>query len=245
MRDADRKITGTLYGIGIGPGEPGLMTLKARDILEAVDTIFVPKSSQDNDSYARAIVENVISKHKNFRELVFPMTKDKKILEKYWLMAARKIAKDISENKKAAFITIGDPFIYSTYIYLAQMMEKNFPGVKLQAVPGISAINAAASCAGINLVKRNEKLAVLPVAENLQGIQDAFKNFDTVVLMKVGSKLDKVLHLLKKTKLIKNSVLVSRAGLSDQKIVKDLKKLKGGKLGYLSVIIVKTKRGER
>ena len=169
------------------------------------------------------------------------MTKDQKKLESYWLRAAEKIVKELKRGRIAAFVTIGDPFIYSTYIYLLETLRKNFPNIGVETIPGISAFNAAAASSGLPLVKGDEKLAILPVTKNLKGLKKTLKEFDTVVLMKVGSKLDRVICILKEMKLMKNSVLVSHAGQAGEKIISNLSFLKDKKLGYLSVIIVKRK----
>ena len=241
MRNDNNKIKGKLYGVGIGPGDPKLLTLRAKEILNKVDTIFVPKASDNGKSCARFIVEAATSKAKCFIELTFPMTKNKKKLEFYWLRAAKRIAKELKKNRIVAFVTIGDPFIYSTYIYLLETLRKNFPNIESETIPGISAFNAAAASSGLPLVKGNEKLAVLPVTKNLKGLRKTLREFDTVVLMKVGSKLDSVICLLKEMKLIKSSVLVSHAGQAGEKIINDLSSLKDKRSGYLSVIIVKRK----
>lgn len=241
MRDDYKKIKGKLYGIGIGPGDPGLVTLRAREILNKVDTIFVPKATDAGTSRARFIAEAVALEPKKFIELVFPMTKDKKKLRSYWLRAAGTIARQLEKGKDAAFITIGDPFIYSTYIYLLETLRKKFPEIEPETVPGISSFNAAASSAGIPLVKGNEKLAVLPVPDDFKLLRQALKEFDTVVLMKIGSKLDKIIRLLDEIKLIKSSALISHAGHPDERIIRDLSSLKDKKAGYLSIIIVKRK----
>ncbi|MBI5124333.1 MAG: precorrin-2 C(20)-methyltransferase [Candidatus Omnitrophica bacterium] len=254
MRNDHNKITGTpphqkfwcggkLYGIGIGPGDPKLLTVKAREILDTVDTIFVPKAKDDGRSHARSIIEKAVSRSKNFIELTFPMTKDQKKLESYWLRAAQSIVKELKRERTAAFVTIGDPFIYSTYIYLLETLRKYFPGIEVETVPGISAFNAAAASACLPLLKGDEKLAILPVTRTLAGLKDALKEFDTVVLMKVGSKINSVIRLLKEMKLVKNAILVSHAGRSDERIIRDLASLKDKKLGYLSVIIVRRRMG--
>lgn len=239
MRDDYNEIIPTLYGIGIGPGDYRLLTLKARDILKHCPTIFVPKSRDDEVSFARSIVQKVTSVPKNFRELVFPMTKDKKRLRAYWQKAAKSISQELKKNKQACFVTIGDPFIYSTYIYLLETLQKYYPQVKLETVPGISSFSAAASACGMPLVKGNEKLAILPVTNSLKGIKQALKDFDTVVLMKVGSKLVRVIRLLKDMGRIKTSVLISHVGHCNEEIIRDLSSLKEKKIGYLSVLIVK------
>jgi precorrin-2/cobalt-factor-2 C20-methyltransferase len=186
-------------------------------------------------------VGSAVSGPKRFIELTFPMTKDRKVLELHWLRAAGKIVEVLKKNRTAAFVTIGDPFIYSTYIYLLETLRKNFPGIEVETVPGVTAFNAAASSSGLPLVQRNERLAVLPVTKNLKGIRETLEKFDTVVLMKVGLKLHRVIGLLKKMKLINNAILVSHAGHPDEKIIRDLSPIKDKKLGYLSVVIVKRK----
>lgn len=238
---ASNGVSGKLYGVGIGPGDPKLLTLKAKEILDQVGTIFVPKASDDGKSCARSIVEAVTLGPKNFIELTFPMTKNKNKLQSYWLDAAKIIAEEIRKNKVAAFVTIGDPFIYSTYVYLLDTLCSNFPRIESETIPGISAFNAAAASVGLPLLKGEEKLAILPVTKNLKGLKEALKEFDTVVLMKIGSKLERVILLLKKMKLIDCSVLISHAGQSNERIINDLASLEDKNLGYLSVIIVKCK----
>lgn len=242
MRNDYKKIKGKLYGVGIGPGEPKLLTIKAKEILDKVDTIFVPKANDNEVSCARSIIQACVAGKKKYVELVFPMTKNKKILKAYWQKAASRIALEIGKNKDAAFVTIGDPFIYSTYIYLLKTLRRDFPDIEAQTIPGISSFNAAAACAQFPLVEGSEKLAVLPVKRNLEGLKEALGGFDTVVLMKVGSKLKNVIRLLKEMRLLKNSLLVSRAGHPEEKIIRGLDSLKDKKLGYLSVIIVKRKK---
>lgn len=237
-----KGIKGRLYGIGIGPGDPKLLTIKAREILDKVDTIFVPKSSDTGTSLARSIIEAVSGKKKNYIELTFPMTKSKKMLESYWKKAALKIARQVRKNKDVAFVTIGDPFVYSTYIYLLKTLCRDFPDIKAETVPGITAFNAASAAAQLPLVQGYEKLAILPVKRNLEGLREALAEFETVVLMKVGSKLKDIIGLLREMDLIETSVLVSHAGHSDEIIIRDMDSLREKKLGYLSVIIVKHKK---
>lgn len=237
-----KKLPGKLYGVGIGPGDPKLITLKAKEILERVDVIFAPKGSDDGISYARSILESALSKPKPFVELTFPMTRNKQILKRCWRKSALRIMRDIKKGKQAAFITIGDPFIYSTYIYLLDTINKDFPRMDIETVPGISSFNAAASAACIPLAEGNERLAILPVRKGLDGLKQAFGMFDTVVLMKVGAKLDKVLGLLRQMKLLKSSILISRLGHPNERIVRGLSSIKDKKIGYLSVIIVRKGR---
>jgi len=235
-----KKEFGKLYGIGVGPGDPKLLTLRAKEVLDQVDVVFCPKGDEDGSSWARSIIEATTSAAKEFVELSFPMTRDKSILKTYWEKAARRIAEEIAKGKRGAFITLGDPFIYSTYIYLLKTLLQNYPDIEVETIPGISAFNAAAAKAQVPLVQADETMAILPVRKDLRGLREALGTFDTVVLMKVGSKLDQVMALLGELDLLKHSVLVSHLGQPGEKMIHDLSPLKKvEREGYLSVIIVK------
>ncbi len=235
---------GKLYGIGLGPGDPKLLTLRAKEILDQADVIFCPKGDEDRTSCARSIIETTTSAAKEFVELPFPMTRNKKVLKAYWEKAARRIAEEISKGRQAAFVTLGDPSIYSTYIYLLRTLLQDFPDIDVETIPGISAFNAAAARAQVPLVQADETMAILPVRKDLRGLREALGTFDTVVLMKVGSKLDKVMTLLGELDLLEHSVLVSHLGQPGEKMIQDLSSLnKVQREGYLSVIIVKNSKG--
>lgn len=239
MRNDNNKITGKIYGIGIGPGEYKLLTLKAVETLKRVKTVFAPKPSNEGTSFARSIIKSIGLRKKRYVELPFPMIKDRNKLMKYWLDAGKKIAKEVKLNGETAFITIGDPFIYSTYIYLYETIKRNHPLIKMETIPGISSINASACAAGIPLLKGKEKLAVVPAMESADAIRKTLKEFDTIVIMKVGSRFSKVVAVLAEMNLLSNSVMISRAGCPDEKIIQDLSSLKDAKQAYLSVIIVR------
>ena len=234
---------GKLYGIGVGPGDPKLLTLRAKEILDQADVIFCPKGDEDGTSWARSIIEATTSAEKEFVELPFPMTRDKKVLKIYWEKAAKRIFQEMAKGKQGAFITLGDPFIYSTYIYLLRTLLQNYPDIEVETIPGISAFNAAAARAQVPLVQADETMAILPVRKDLRGLREALEAFDTVVLMKVGSKLDKVMALLGEMDLLEHSVLVSHLGQPGEKMIHDLSSLNTAQReGYLSVIIVKVPR---
>lgn len=235
-----QKHRGKLYGIGVGPGDPKLLTLRAKETIDQADIIFCPKGDEDGTSWARSIIETTTSAAKEFVELPFPMTRNKKVLKAYWQKAAKRIAQEVAKGKQGAFITLGDPFIYSTYIYLLRTLLQDFPDIEVETIPGISAFNAAAARAQVPLVQADETMAILPVRKDLRGLREALEAFDTVVLMKVGSKLDKVMALLEELGLLKHSVLVSHLGQPGEKMIHDLSSLNQvQREGYLSVIIVK------
>ncbi|MFQ5680938.1 MAG: precorrin-2 C(20)-methyltransferase [Candidatus Omnitrophota bacterium] len=236
---------GKLYGIGVGPGDPGLISIKARRILRAVDIIFTPCASGDGLSYARSIIEGIIGSSPKVVRLVFPMTRDKVRLRQGWRRAGQRIFRELNKGLSAAFVTIGDPFIYSTYIYLFDALQKDFPAVCVETVPGISSFNAAAARANVSLARGEERLAILPLPDNIEDLDGILSAFDTVVLMKLGAGIDRVINYLRRRRLLRNAILVSRVGRPDEHILRNLSFLKNKKAGYLSVIIIKSlKRNE-
>jgi precorrin-2/cobalt-factor-2 C20-methyltransferase len=231
---------GKFYGVGVGPGDPEALTLKAKRVLEQVEVIFVPKSEIKKSSLAWSIISQMLKGKAKIYELVFPMTKDEKILNQYWAKAADKIASELFKGKDAAFITIGDPLLYSTYIYVFHLLKARYPDLCIETLSGISAPFASAATAGVSLAEGEEKLAILPVTKDLQQeLPPILEHFDTVILLKVGSKLEKVLGVLEKLKVLKSSVFVSHVGGKEEYVERDFTRLKGKDLGYLSVIIIK------
>lgn len=228
---------GMFYGIGIGPGDSELLTVKAVRIIKEVDSIFVPKASFKDESMALNIVKELTSE-KNVCEQVYPMTKDKDVLNDAWLKAAKEITTKIESGKSVAYLTIGDPFTFSTYIYLLQNITKLIPVENIQTIPGITSYNAAACLANFPLVESSMKLAVVPVSKNIDELRPVLQSFDTVVLMKVAKKLDSVIELLEELDLINSSMFASYVGQEKSIITRDLISLKGKGKGYMSVIIV-------
>ncbi|MEK6591072.1 MAG: precorrin-2 C(20)-methyltransferase, partial [Nitrospinota bacterium] len=142
------------YGIGVGPGDPELITLKALIILKMVDIIFAPKAKTKEDSLAREIVEKVLDEKlvpawckqgKEFLELEFPMTKNEEDLRERYLKAAGLILQKIREGKQVAYLTIGDPLLYSTYIYLINILKETAPELIVETIPGIPSYSALAA----------------------------------------------------------------------------------------------------
>lgn len=250
MRNADKKIvsksrTGVLYGIGLGPGDPQLLTLKSKQILDSVSVIFAPKAGAEASSLAADIIKSHVRNKNKISKLVFPMTRDKKLLQKFWEQAAEKVYKTLAEGKDAAFVTLGDPFIYSTYGYLLKAVKKLDENLTTVTLPGISSVNAAASLMNIPLVEGDEKYTVMPLPENLNDISRALSFSETVVLLKIGKNLPALLNYLKRKKLDKTSYFAQRIGLKGQIVTENISSLPKNTAGYLSMMIIKKYNGSR
>lgn len=231
---------GHFYGIGIGPGDPELLTVKAIRIIKEVDYIFVPKASCKDDSLALDIVKGIVV-DKHICEHVYPMTRDKSVLARAWLDSAKEIAEKVKNGRNIAYLTIGDPLTFSTYIYLLQNLSKLIPDDNIETIPGITSYNAAACLANFPLIESNMKLAVVPVSKDVNELRPILKSFETVVLMKVAKRLDAVIKLLEELKLIDVSLFASYVGQKNSLITRNLLSLKGKEKGYMSVIIVASK----
>ncbi len=224
-----------LYGIGVGPGDPELMTLKAVKVLEKVDTLFAPNSGA-GAGIALDIVKKAVDKDFNVVELYFPMTKDKKRLEEHWDRASKVVEDALKESGEGAFITIGDPLFYSTFSYL--MMRVVRQGIEVEIIPGVTSISACSASSRIPLVAGNEKLAVIPAAYGLKNLEHIAEEFDTVVLMKVSRSYTKIVNKIKELGLEDRAIFVSRCGSSAFRAEK-LDDMLEEDIDYLSMIIIR------
>lgn len=239
MKRVKNKCRGKFYGIGIGPGDPGLLTLKAKEIIMKADVVFVPKARIKSQSLAKSIVEQAILEPINFEELIFPMSRDEKVLESHWEASAKRILVEIDQGKTVAFVTLGDPSIYSTYAYLMTTLKKQRPELLTETVPGISIINAAPALLDIPLVSGKERLAVLPLPDKINDLDDILTHFDTLVLLKIGDRLPVLKTYIKKRDIAEDIYFISRAGTKEQRIASGFDQLTDGSSGYLSTVIIK------
>lgn len=236
---------GTLYGVGVGPGEPDLMTVKGAKILASCPHVFVPKARQEGESLALSIAREHVGPDAQIHELLFPMTTDKAELETRWTESAAVIAEVLERGDDACFITLGDTLLYSTYIYMLRALRRIIPDINVVTVPGITAFSAAAALSEFPVGEAKETITIVPTADDLDEVSRAVKAGGTVVLMKIGKRLDRILEILESTGAIGRSVFVSRAGLPQQRIVTDLNLLRGedADRGYLSVILIRGQEG--
>lgn len=178
-------MNGTLYAVGVGPGEPELLTLKAVRALKDAHVIAVPKGYAEKESTAQLIIEQFIE-GKDILELVFPMTDDKEVLRNSWQDAAEKIGSLLKSGKNVVFATLGDPSLYSTFNYLKTTLQQKFnEGFTIEIIPGINSFSAAASLLQLPLVEGSQNMAVVSTPQNTSRLKDILAMFDTVVLLKV------------------------------------------------------------
>ncbi|KAF1084503.1 Cobalt-precorrin-2 C(20)-methyltransferase [Sporotomaculum syntrophicum] len=230
-------MAGKLYGVGIGPGDPELITIKARRILAEADVVAVPKTAAEKASFAQTIAEGAFEKGKELLELLFPMSFDVEVLERSWHEAIGQIREKLELGKTVAFITLGDPTVYSTYMYIHKQLYQE--GYDTEIIPGVTSFCAAAARAGISLGENRETIAIVPSAYECNNLENILKSFDNIILMKLSKSLPKLKELLKSEGLSESAVLVSKCGLEDEKITYDLNLSDDEKISYFSTMLVK------
>ncbi len=241
MPDGGRQGTiGHLYLVGVGPGDPELMTVKAERLLSRLPVVFVPQSDESTPGYAQSIIAGLKGDpEQQIIGLLFPMVRDVKKLTASWETAAETIWQHLQQGRDCAFVNEGDPFLYGTAIHVFNTMRTTHPEIGITVVPGVSSINAAAAQAMVPLASNDERIAILSGHCQDNVIAETLENFDTVIFLKVNSVFGRLLDILERLNLTEKGVYISKGTTQEETIVQDIRQLKGRKLGYLSLLIVR------
>ncbi|MDI9623369.1 MAG: precorrin-2 C(20)-methyltransferase [Methanothermobacter sp.] len=229
---------GKLIGVGVGPGDSELLTIKAVKILRSVPVICAPRSSKDKPSKALSIIEDILAERDDYRlvEPVFPMTRDVNELELHWDKAARLVAIELEKGDDVAFVTLGDPSLYSTFSYLQKRIE-DF-GFKVEIVPGVTSFAGCAASASMTLVEGDEILVVVSrVDERFRRI---ISYADTCIIMKVPKHGSELENIIGEDPRAKKVISVQNCSMEDEKIYEGFMK----DPNYLSTTIIKFKNRE-
>ncbi|MDD3313365.1 precorrin-2 C(20)-methyltransferase [Pseudodesulfovibrio sp.] len=214
---------GILYGIGVGPGDPELLTLKAVRALGEVDVIFAAASTKNDYSTALSIARPHLREGVRVEQLGFPMTKDKTALEAAWRENARVVAAVLDRGENGAFLTLGDPLTYSTYGYLQRTLLKMDPTIRLQAIPGITSFHAAAARIGLVLAESSESLLITSGVADPKTLERQLDVADNAVILKTYKNFEDIRATLERLRLGDKTVLVSRLGMEGESILMDIK----------------------
>ena len=236
-----------LYIIGTGPGDPELLTLKAYKTLKDCPTIVAPKATKNGCSTALSIVEKSIDmKDKQVFQVHFPMKKvhlDRAVdsaVQAAWEETARQVLSLLETQGDVAFPTLGDPAIYSTGYYLYDTLINLRPDVRVKFVAGIPAMSSCSAVTSTPVCPGDDMLAVLPATFSEDKIRQTLLDFDAIVLMKVHKVMERICSILAETGLTAHATYVEKAGMEDERIIRDLREVPENP-HYFSTIIVRKK----
>lgn len=226
---------GKLIGIGVGPGDTELLTLKAAKVLKTVPVVFSPKSSKEKESIALSIVRPILEERKDYKRLmlvepIFPMIEDKEELEKIWTSASELIAQYLDSGRDVAFITLGDTSIFSTYSYVQKRLMGRY---EIETIPGITSFTACAAARNKALVEQNDILTIVPkIDDRLEQVLDYS---DSVVLMKASRNTSELESTIESKNRPKDIYSVQNCTRENEKIIEGFSNEKP----YLTTTIIK------
>lgn len=223
---------GKLFGVGVGPGDKELITIKALRVIKEADIIAVPLMK--NGEHTAFDIVKEYAESKPVIECVMPMTRIFDELEKNYKKISEELAKILDEGKNIAFITLGDPTVYSSYMRINSIIIKK--GYETEIIPAVTSFCAAAAKLNMSLCERNEPLIILPMSYNK--MKDYLEIKGTKVLMKANKSIFDICDVLQKKKLADKSVLIECCGMQNERVYKDINKI-NEKTSYFSIVIVK------
>lgn len=234
--------SGIFYAVGVGPGDPELITLKAVRLLRETPCIYVPTSRLSTQTWVTDVVQSYAGTGANIRSVAFSLGADRQARQEHWRQTANNIITQLQQGKNVAFVSLGDPLLYSTCIYLLRALRQQWPQVPVEIVPGISAYAHCAALTTFAIGEGEQPVTIIPTVTAIQDLQAAINRGGTLVIMKIGRHLQAIIDLLEDNNLIEQAVFVARAGLPNQHIETDLRRLHNSdpKVGNLAIILVHT-----
>ena len=235
-----------LIGIGVGPGDVDLLTVKAVRAIQNADIIMCPASNENRPSIAFTVVSPIIDQSKNQEivKLIFPMTKDKDILEATWKKNAKIMAETVLTGKNVVYLTVGDPFLYSTWIYMHKDLKENYPEMDISVIPGIVSIFTFASKVGVSIAEGAEKVAIIPSCYDLSSVKEIAKHSESMIFLKDGRYFDQVIKVLKESGFPNDSIFAIGQDLGTENEI--IRKMTLGEVNdsslttkYFSILVVK------
>ena len=205
-------MSGILYGVGLGPGDPELMTVKSSRLISDAKVIAYP-SLAGGESFARSIAANIISPQAEEIVMDVPMTVERAPAQAAYDIGAKSIAASLDRGDDVICLCEGDPFFYGSFMYLYARLATDYQVV---VVPGVTSITACAARAGMPLAARNERLTVLPGPLPAEELRDRIEGAESVVIMKVGRHLPKIRAVIEQLGLTGQASYIERVSLPDE-----------------------------
>ncbi len=225
-------MNGTLYLVGVGPGDPELLTIKALRVLKETGHIVFPRKP-GQPSRALGIVEEHLNGAHQLFPLDLPMCIEREPAQRAYDEAARKIASFLQAGKDVAYLCEGDPLFYGSAMYLVARMANR---AKIRVVPGVTSLNAAAAAIVRPLAARTDRLKVLPATTDTRVLEEELRATEAAAIIKVGRHLQRITKVLENTGHARNAMVIINASTSDQKIV-PLSRFSESQPGYFAMIL--------
>lgn len=222
---------GKLYGVGVGPGDPELVTMKAVRLLKQADVVAVPDKGA-GEKTALQIVKDYVDETK-IQYFPTPMIRDKQELQRNYESQADRICASLDQGKTVVFITLGDPTVYSTYYYIHKIVEGR--GYQAELIPGVPSFCAVAARLGISLCERSERLLIVPASSP---VEDALPVQANKVFMKAGSSILDLQEQLKAAGQLDHAYAVENCSMENEHIWRNFSDMDQPS-GYFSIVVVK------
>lgn len=235
---------GILYGLGVGPGDPELITLKAARILNVVDIVYAAASTKNTYSLALSIARPHIPDSTPVKMLYFPMSKDRKVKEMAWKEHAIEIISELEQGRKVAFITLGDVMTYSTFSYVLKNVQNIAPEFPIISIPGVTSYQAAAACINVPLVEGEESLLLTSGAEGGDRLREFASKPECVVFLKAYRNVEDISAAIDEAGVYRRSIAISNCGQKDEKIFQNIDELRDRHPDYWTLIVAKRSEGD-
>ena len=235
--------------VGCGPGDPELLTVKAAGMLRNADVIFTPTAREGKPSIALSIVKQYVNATAKIVDLIFPMVKNREQAGLYWRRNAEQIAETAKMGKNVVYLTVGDPSLYSTWIYIQREITSRYPEINVKIIPGIPSVFAFAAQAKISLVEGDETLGIIPACYDLEKVKRTANSCDTLVFLKDGRYFGAVIDMLDSAGFSDDSMIIIAQDVSGGKEVlkrnslKEIRQNKETAQKYFSLMEAKRKNG--
>ena len=229
---------GRFYGVGVGPGDPELLTVRAQRLLQQMGVICFTELDNGAPSFALGVVRTLVPNEAELLPITIP-SDDSPVSHETWHIAAERIAAKLREGRDVAFITEGDPMLYSEYPHLIEHLQSQMGELHAEIVPGVPSVMAAAASSGIPLVSQGQRLAILPAVYGIDDLRHAITSFDTIVLMETDQNLMRALANLEGLGLTGHAIYVRQASTPSERVIHDITKVTAEDLDYFSLLIIK------
>ena len=230
---------GCFYGVGVGPGDPDLLTVKAQRLLGETGVICYTRLDNGAPSFALDVVRQLLSLDAEMLPITIP-SDDSPVPHETWHEAAGRIGAKLREGRDVAFITEGDPMLYSEFPHLIEHVHaEGLEDLAVEVVPGVPSVMAAAASAGVPLVSQGQRIAILPAVFGIDDLREASRSYDTIVLMDINPNLMSELAHLESLGLAGHAIYVRQASTSSERVIHDISKLTADDYDYFSLLIIK------